>query len=193
MRQSETQELRAIFIERIGQSFARAHRCMTFARIARVEGDNAGVDRWLWRVRAMRKAAARWRLKAQSPIVCLLLLCLVGCATPPPVTVGSLTIPYQVIQAVCMQYHPDDGHWDRRAIVLRDKQGYIVGLACTYAVRGASLRDVTISVDIGDAQAEPLRTFLDNYSKKNTEQMDCLDKYHTAAEQTAHCNMKPLP
>ena len=68
MQQSETQELRAIFIQRVGQSFARAHRCLTFARIARVEGDSAGLARWVWCVRAMRSAAARWRHKARPSV-----------------------------------------------------------------------------------------------------------------------------
>ena len=53
------------------------------------------------------------------------------------------------------------------ALVLKDKQGYITGLACTYTVYRTYLHDITISVNIDDPQGKPLRDFLDHYADKN--------------------------
>jgi hypothetical protein len=39
-------ELRAIFQARVGDNFSHAHRCLTFARIARLGGDSAQVAQW---------------------------------------------------------------------------------------------------------------------------------------------------
>ena len=82
------EELRAIFYARIRDSFAIAHRCLTYARIARQRGDQATLSKWLLSTRVLRTAAARWRKRAQrlAPVV-VVVLCLLwclGCAKPAP-------------------------------------------------------------------------------------------------------------
>lgn len=87
-------ELRAICHARVRKSFARAHQCMTFARIAHLEGNRAELVKWLWCARALRIAAARWRAKARrmAPIL-LCLLCCLGCEKAPP---RAFTVTFDV-------------------------------------------------------------------------------------------------
>ncbi|MBS0418018.1 MAG: hypothetical protein JSR66_09915 [Proteobacteria bacterium] len=80
------EELRAIFRQRVGQSFERARCCLLFARMARYDGNGVAVQEWLSSVRVFRDAAARWRRKARrmaSVLLCFV-WCLVGCAKAPP-------------------------------------------------------------------------------------------------------------
>lgn len=59
-------ERRPDFIRRAEEELDRAHRCLTFARIARLKGDCGVVAMWLQQARALRKAAARWRNRARG-------------------------------------------------------------------------------------------------------------------------------
>jgi hypothetical protein len=79
------QTLRAILRSRVRESFTRAHRCLTYARIARECGDRDKVQEWLESVLVFRTAAARWRKRAEklAPVLMCLLWCLVGCAKAP--------------------------------------------------------------------------------------------------------------
>lgn len=86
MQQSDPhEELRAIFHARVRDSFAIAHRCLTYARIARQRGDQASLRKWLLSTRVLRTAAAKWRRRAQriAPLVVCFFWCLVGCAKSP--------------------------------------------------------------------------------------------------------------
>ena len=66
MRQPEgSKELREIFLARVNERFMDARICLVRARIAHQGGDRADLQRWMEHVRTLRKAAARWRLRAK--------------------------------------------------------------------------------------------------------------------------------
>lgn len=58
------QEFRAICCARVHERFVRAYECMSFARMAYLEGNRTALDKWLSCVRALRNAAASWRSRA---------------------------------------------------------------------------------------------------------------------------------
>jgi hypothetical protein len=84
--QQPHQELREIFRSRVDESFMDARICLARARVARQEGAQDDYTRWMWCVRTLRRAAARWRRRAQklAPVlVCLVWCCFSGCAKAP--------------------------------------------------------------------------------------------------------------
>jgi hypothetical protein len=81
----DRQELHAIFRARVPDSFASARDCLTYARMARRDGDSVGLREWIWCARVLRMAAAKWRQRARSvaPVLFCLALLLHGCAKAP--------------------------------------------------------------------------------------------------------------
>lgn len=112
MQQSEAfeRQLRETYAAIVVETFARAHRCLTYARIARLEGDHAQVRKLLGCVRVLRMAAAEWRTRAQSVATVLVcLLWLVGCVTTPDCRVTeSVSLPYALVTDACEEgYGPN--------------------------------------------------------------------------------------
>lgn len=59
-------ELRAIYRQRVAESFALAGTCLRKARIARLSGDYTGRRRWLRHAHVLWMAGAGWRLRAEG-------------------------------------------------------------------------------------------------------------------------------
>jgi hypothetical protein len=113
----------------------------------------------LWCVRVLCMAASEWRQRAQrvAPmLVCLLWLA--GCATQHPGPPGTLTIPSNIVRAIC-EHIPARGHWDGRATLIFDRDGGIMGLECDYSVLvdGSTF---FAQVEIHAPEARPLLDYL---------------------------------
>lgn len=79
------QALREIFQAKVPDRFAGARDCLTYARMARRDGDSVGLRKWSWCARVLRMAAAKWRQRARSvaPVLFCLALPLHGCTKAP--------------------------------------------------------------------------------------------------------------
>jgi hypothetical protein len=78
-------ELHRIYRARVPDSFASSRHCLTYARIARRDGDSVELRKWIRCVRVLRMAAARWRQRARSiaPALICLVCFLHGCTKAP--------------------------------------------------------------------------------------------------------------
>ena len=78
-------ELHRIYRARVPDRFASARDCLTYARMARRDGDSVRLRQWICCARVLRMAAAKWRQRAQSiaPVLLCLALLLHGCAKAP--------------------------------------------------------------------------------------------------------------
>lgn len=91
-------ELQRTYRARVPGSFANARDCLTFARMARRDGDSVGFREWIWCARVLRMAAAKWRRRAQSiaPVLVCLVLFLHGCGKGPAPPQWEVTANFEV-------------------------------------------------------------------------------------------------
>jgi hypothetical protein len=138
-------ELHVIFRESVSSRFALAHRCLTFARIARLGGHTDAVAKWVRHVRALRTAAARWRNRARS--VAPMIICLVWCFASGCVmrdyavrVTDTVSLPEELVLDACEETNTRNevATLEHAAVLYYDDAPF--GLACELFVFGTDQR-----------------------------------------------------
>jgi hypothetical protein len=161
-------ELQRIYRARVPDRFSNARHCLTYARMARRDGDSVGFKEWIWCARVLRMAAARWRKRAEK--LAPMLVCLVGflhgcCAYQPVKVTDSLTAAPALVRPVCdrlgFNHAPRDAHWSGRAFLVWASDGdRVIAIDCDLLSVSADFAPLSERFDIQADDAKNLREFL---------------------------------